>query len=1262
MKGPPPGKLFPVVEILVKPPKRTLGSSKESPVSSPSPHKRRRRANQDCDFNDLFISPTISDFEMANPTSVSSVINLTALFDDKEEVSSRTGTTVPEVFVYEFMEDGLSEDEELFIDSNESQEDQCNSDSDDAETDASEDIPIYVLSDFIIYNHGTREVVPTAELMSSHLFQSHYAASGCVSPWVDDKHAKNYSKPGSFHLGRRVRLSKIRELNVHHFDKWNKDLDGKIYIRTDFAWYILEQPSPRYLEFFQLFWIQHKLLHMIVAAAVSDRKIMLDQFIKLLPVFDEDGFITTSKMILGRGLQESDLDLDSTNAYIVTFLLELASPMQITRVPLVRSFLDRNTIPTLPRNFNSVSPAKNNKQSQKSARDKQVTVTPIVARIASTLFEGLEVVGSSEFEEVECNVAAEIERVQEHHQDPQNIVWGIQAGVIGPKTFYESVTMDGTKYGSSDVVMVNPGEDDNTMRAKNSQADASKSVNSFANHTWICYFYECEGEKMFHGQWFIHGSKTLLQEVSHSKALYLTNECEDVPVASIFRLCNLRMLADGEAEPFDDRDPQSNDFHCGYEISLLMCENEVDFIHLPNQDELDALNEIEALREEVQTISGGFTQYGINYHVNDFVYIHPEEGSLLKIGQITKIRGIPDKPKITVHRLGRYDDYVRRKRRKSSGQELTCDERRLYVSKDNDNVITITPEELDGVCFVRHLTDFNEIESWVKNEDHFYLNQVGTIKQLCTIEEDEFPICEVCDKEHARKIEHQEMLRLRNAPLRGLELFCGAGGLGTGMGLSGFVETKYAVEMDAYAAATYKDNHPDTTVYCQDTCTLLKHAIDVYEGKNPPPLLSSDGKTYCPPVPGKHEVDFIFGGPPCQSFSQANHRPKANDPRSALPSNMLSFAEVFQPSTFLLENVIGILNFPLLSQQSEHGYGLEGGIKSGVVKFIVRTLIALGYQVRYLLLQAGQYGTPQGRSRVIFLATLRGIPLPRHPPPIYAFQAAKSYSLPTGQKLQRITRSKNPDYPHGFAPLKPITVDESIGDLPPFDWVNPHAIFPATEESKAEVVEREALGIRQFHAAGAARTERTGFTRGEPYAMPPQNRYQRWLRQGMIDDDGEEGKVRGHYTKKFVSHIVEATVNVPLEPLADHRDLHWKLRPKSVQSGRAQDGRTFYGRLDGNSHFKCAMAQASPNLKQSWLLHPSQKRIISIREFARAQGFPDHYSFETEEQGNTTPVTSQIKQIGNAVPVPLALALGKELGKSLLEIWDRKEREGSPIV
>jgi len=147
-----------------------------------------------------------------------------------------------------------------------------------------------------------------------------------------------------------------------------------------------------------------------------------------------------------------------------------------------------------------------------------------------------------------------------------------------------------------------------------------------------------------------------------------------------------------------------------------------------------------------------------------------------------------------------------------------------------------------------------------------------------------------------------------------------------------------------------------------------------------------------------------------------------------MPCNMLSYLEHYEPRYFLLENVRGLLHHPLLSEKI--GRILSGGIKSGVVKFIMRTLVALGYQVHWKVLQAGQYGTPQNRERVIFWGAKRGLPLPKHPIPVYAWKrGAISPLLPNGNKLPPPTRSVVHGEPHQCAPLRPITVDAAISDL-----------------------------------------------------------------------------------------------------------------------------------------------------------------------------------------------------------------------------------------
>ncbi len=70
----------------------------------------------------------------------------------------------------------------------------------------------------------------------------------------------------------------------------------------------------------------------------------------------------------------------------------------------------------------------------------------------------------------------------------------------------------------------------------------------------------------------------------------------------------------------------------------------------------------------------------------------------------------------------------------------------------------------------------------------------------------------------------------------------------------------------------------------------------------------------------------------------------------------------------------------------------------------------------------------------------------------------------------------------------------------------------------------------------------------------------------------------------------------------------------------------------------CAPAQ-----KQTERCHPEETRPLTVREYARIQTFPDDWEF-------SGPLTAQYKQIGNAVPVNLAYAVGRSLVALLNDI------------
>lgn len=97
---------------------------------------------------------------------------------------------------------------------------------------------------------------------------------------------------------------------------------------------------------------------------------------------------------------------------------------------------------------------------------------------------------------------------------------------------------------------------------------------------------------------------------------------------------------------------------------------------------------------------------------------------------------------------------------------------------------------------------------------------------------------------------------------------------------------------------------------------------------------------------------------------------------------------------------------------------------------------------------------------------------------------------------------------------------------------------------------------------------------------------------------------------------------------------NWQNIPKTIsdkrlESIRATGGRTtYYGRLcwDKPSYTIATYFNRVPN---GCNIHPEQNRILSNREAARLQSFPDNFVFKGSK-------ASQFKQIGNAVPPLLA--------------------------
>lgn len=97
--------------------------------------------------------------------------------------------------------------------------------------------------------------------------------------------------------------------------------------------------------------------------------------------------------------------------------------------------------------------------------------------------------------------------------------------------------------------------------------------------------------------------------------------------------------------------------------------------------------------------------------------------------------------------------------------------------------------------------------------------------------------------------------------------------------------------------------------------------------------------------------DIIFGGPPCQAFSQAGKQKALDDERGVLVFQFIRFVEKLRPKFFIMENVAN----------------LQSINKGQLYHDIIKQMAKLGYNVTSGVLCAADYGAPQLRRRMIFL-------------------------------------------------------------------------------------------------------------------------------------------------------------------------------------------------------------------------------------------------------------------------------------------------------
>ena len=449
-----------------------------------------------------------------------------------------------------------------------------------------------------------------------------------------------------------------------------------------------------------------------------------------------------------------------------------------------------------------------------------------------------------------------------------------------------------------------------------------------------------------------------------------------------------------------------------------------------------------------------------------------------------------------------------------------------------------------------------------------------------------------------------------------VDLFSGAGGLSLGFLAAGCRITA-AIDADMMAGQTFQ------------------HNFSVLQPDAPPRVFAGPegdletqdlGNIRLPRPP-----DILIGGPPCQAFSRLG-RGKLNslsdegfrgDPRNQLYRRFIEAAARWQPMALMMENVPGILSVAGKNYAND----------------VVEELVELGYRTGFALLNAVWYGVPQFRERLFFIGIRSDLGgRPSAPPTLCNPALPDGYSRPFRTREPMLAFGDNWDLFEGQIPVpqasnetvRPVTVREALDDLPSLT----------------------------DHLSGSA-LPRGDFRRPLPYRSIPHSAYARLMRgwpgfpvPATVEDHSVRRTPRDYETFRLMAHgdhypealniarqrFEEALRRLEREgtaPVQDSED--WRrLRARYVPPYDPVDFTEKWGKLIPDQPSWTVPAHLAKDSYSHIHYDSAQARMISVREAARLQSFPDTFAF----CGN---MGDCFRQIGNAVPPLLAWALAHRL-------------------
>ena len=576
-----------------------------------------------------------------------------------------------------------------------------------------------------------------------------------------------------------------------------------------------------------------------------------------------------------------------------------------------------------------------------------------------------------------------------------------------------------------------------------------------------------------HVRWFGRGVDTVLGEAGDPAELFLLTECEDRPLLSIWRKCSVTFVPQQEQDTWRleggkrmgrrvQDDGVSFWYRLHYTPATARFEHPATWPECPSsqdeelapclvccskkQAEVERKPRIQEKQADSLDIQSIVWKSRI-LKVGDCVYLAPSSVHMKFKKETNVSRRSSDH--ISGYDENVYSEYYRKKEGVDTNNNDAADPFNVVIIKRifkdfghwkikvqvfyrpedthegasaaessyynelywTDQDATVNLDAVMGKCYVKYMEDSvsdQKVEAWTEEgpDRWFFREWYNPINKQFMKPPCMAQMIGCIDNVMSEKEVDEEDEQFPSYPsvtqkLRCLDIFSGCGGLSHGLHESGVAESKWAVEIFQPAAEAYKLNNPECTVFGDDCNLLLRRAI---EGTTH----NEKGQR----IPAQGEVDLMCGGPPCQGFSQMNRftNREYSQFKNSLVATYLSYCDFYRPRFFILENVRNFASFK----------------KGMVLKLCLATLIKLGYQATFAILQAGQFGVAQTRRRAIILAAAPGETLPLYPEPRHVF-SPQACSLSV--QIDEVRYTSNVRWTES-APFRTCTVRDTMSDLP----------------------------------------------------------------------------------------------------------------------------------------------------------------------------------------------------------------------------------------